>query len=348
MEDISKVDPRLVVQSYIGKPDVRFFAIDEPPFKLHGAFREGECYRRVPEAVSNALNSRAKKFSTATAGARVRFKTNSAYVAIRAHLGEIYRVPMLTLTSCCGFDLYEGESFLGSFNPPYEIQNGGVYEAVINLGERRWRELTVNMPMYSSVIDLWVGVDGEAELSAPNEYSVSSPVVFYGSSITHGACASRPGMTFSAMLSRRLDCDYINLGFGAGCRGDLRLAEYIGGLRAGALVCAYDHNAPNPEKLKETHKDFYEAVRKTDKSLPIIFVSRPETAWSEDGEKRRNIIKETYLFARELGDNSVYFIDGRELLPSADQTHDGIHPNDLGQESIAKGLYNILDKILNP
>ena len=331
-------DPRLAVQSYIGKPDVRFFNIDDAPFKLHGVFREGDMYKRVPKTVADTLNPRAKKFSTAAAGGRVRFKTNSSYVAIKAHLGDIYRISMLTLTASAGFDMYEGGEFLGSFNPPYEIESGGVYEAVINLGERRQRELVINMPPYSQVHSLYVGIDGEATLAESSGYKNKAPIIFYGSSITHGACASRPGLHYTAMLSRALDRDNINLGFGAGCRGEVQIAEYIASLGACALVCAYDHNAPNKEKLLLTHAPFVEKIREISEKLPIILVSRPDVERNAEGDERYEIIKDTFDKRRMLGDENVYLIDGRRILLSSDLTHDGIHPNDLGEKVIAEKL----------
>lgn len=344
----ARIDPRLAVESYIAKPDVRFFDIDGAPFKIYGVRRYKDAYLRLPPELASKLNSRAKKFSAATAGGRVRFKTDSTYVAIRVYLGEIYRVPMLTLTASAGFDLYEGESFLGSFNPPYEVQSGGAYEAVINLGERRERTLTLNMPLYSGVKQVWVGVDGTATLGAPEDYKINSPIVFYGSSITHGACASRPGMTFLSMISRKLDTDIISLGFGAGCRGERELAEYIGELDASMLVCAYDHNAPNKEKLRQTHEPFYKALRAAGSKFQILLLSRPEIDSTEDGEQRRQIIKETYETARAGGDFLLEYLDGRELVSNKDFTHDGIHPNDLGQGEIAKVLGEKISKILHP
>ena len=344
--NISNTDPRLVVPSYIGKPDVRFFDIDEFPFKIYGVSRFGDGYLRVDPSVAARLNSRAKKFNSATAGGRVRFKTDSPYVAVRVHIGEIYRVPMLTLTASAGLDLYEGKKFLGSFNPPYELQSGGVYEAVINLGEKRWRELTVNMPLYSGINGLFIGISESAEISSAGEYNMPEPIVFYGSSITHGACASRPGTTFSARLSRMLDADIVNLGFGAGCRGETELAEYIGGLGAKLLVCAYDHNAPNSQKLSLTHKPFYESLRRVSPDMPMLFVSRPEIEPTEDGEIRRGIIKETVAYAASRGDKNVYYLNGGELLRDFDLTHDLVHPNDLGQDRIAVRLFDEITKIL--
>ncbi len=340
------IDPRLIVPSYINKPDVRFFDAAEAPFGIYGVKKDEKGYLRLSEDIAGRINSRARKFSSATAGGRVRFKTDSTYIAIRVHLGDIYRISMLTLTASAGFDLYEDERFLGSFNPPYEIQSGGVYEAVVNLGERRERELTVNMPSYSSVIELEIGIDGDATLSSHKKYKVERPIVFYGSSITHGACASRPGLTFPLMLSRRLDADIVNLGFGAGCRGETEIARYIGELEASAFVCAYDHNAPNKEKLAETHEAFFKALRSQAPKLPVVFVSRPDIEINEEGSARFSVIKRTYDNAISEGDDNVYLLDGISLLDRSELTNDGIHPNDIGEKVIADRLEIYLRKML--
>ncbi|MBQ2876530.1 MAG: hypothetical protein IJE25_05935 [Clostridia bacterium] len=332
------IDPRLVVSSFINKPDVRFFDVASVPFSLHGVKKYEEGFARLPRSVAERINPRAAKFSKATAGGRVRFRTNSTYIAIRAHLGDIYRISMLTLTLSAGFDLYEGREYLGSFNPPYEIQNGGVYEAALNLGERRERELALNMPQYAQAIDLEIGIDGEATLSPPTDYRISSPIVFYGSSITHGACASRSGLTFVNRISRDLCADVYNLGFGAGCRGELEIAEYIGSLSPSVAVIGYDHNAPNKEKLRATHLPFVERLRSLLPETPIILVSRPDVKESQEGLERFEIIKETYHRLCDSGDKRVHLVFGGELLTSAEHTHDGIHPNDLGEAEISSKL----------
>lgn len=347
------IDPRLITPSYINKPDVRFFGAEGEPFSLHGVIKSEKGYRRLPEEISAKVNTRARKFSGATSGGRIRFATDSSYIAIRAHLGDIYRISMLTLTLSAGFDLYSGEEFLGAFNPPYEIQSGGVYEAVINLGSgigpgrREVRELTLYMPAYSEVLELEIGVDREAKLFPAVDYSLKSPIVFYGSSITHGACASRPGLTFPNIISRAIDAEIYNLGFGAGCRGELSLAEYITALKPSAAVVAYDHNAPNANKLLETHGSFYETLRASSPHLPIILVSRPDVHENEDGNRRFEIIKGTYDGAVLSGDRAVFLVDGRELLSAAEHTSDGIHPNDIGEREIAKKLEKIIRIAVN-
>ena len=347
--DLSTIDPNLITKSYIGKPDVRFFDAEMPPFKTYGIKKYSDGYARLPSEVANTLNSRARAFSKTSAGGRIRFSTDSAYVAIRARVTNIYRISMMTLNLSAGFDVYADGRFVGCLTPPYELQNGGVYEAVVNLGERTKREITVYTPCYCTVLDLEIGIDGSASLFEPSEYSLSKPVVFYGSSITNGALASRPGLTYPAIISRSLDLDYINLGFGAGCRGETSLGSYIGTIDASLLVCAYDHNAPNPKKLRQTHYPFYSAIRDTSWALPIVFVSRPDPKPSPDRDERRMIIKDSFLLAQNSGDSNVYFLDGAEIFSELDGDHtmDGIHPNDRGSHILAEKMSHIISSVTN-
>ncbi len=346
--DLSKIDKNLIVKSYIGKSDVRFFDVSEHPFRVYGLEKRTDRYSRLPDGVGERLNSRAKIFGKGSAGGRVRFVTDSSYVAVRARIDGIYRISMMTFTLSAGFDLYEGEKYLGTVNPPYELSDGGVYEGVINLGERRKRALTLNMPLYSSVMDLEIGIDGGAVLERCGDYKYEAPVLFYGSSLTHGACASRPGLSYPSLLSRRLDTNYISYGFGGGCRGEEALARHIGELSISALVCGYDHNAPSPRLLSATHSAFFRTVRECSPTLPIILMSKPTSDTCEDTLLRRSIIHETFSSAVSAGDGNVYFISGGELLPDAtgDMTVDGIHPTDLGFSYIADGIEPILRRIL--
>ncbi|MBO7187687.1 MAG: hypothetical protein J6V68_04760, partial [Clostridia bacterium] len=192
-----------------------------------------------------------------------------------------------------------------------------------------------------------------AHVSEGNKYHFNTPIVFYGSSITHGCSSSRTGNTYTAILSRALDSDYINLGFGESCKGEAIMAEYIASLKKSVFVCGYDHNALTLEELKENHLPFYKRFRSIDKTTPILFVSSPNVILHGDTKtmyERMKVIEDTYKFALDSGDKKVYFINGRTLYPDDiryDCSADGIHPNDLGAYMIAKGLYKELTKILN-
>ena len=342
--DISKIDPNLIVPCSIGKLDVRYYDIDSPPFRIYGVWREGNNYYRIPPEVSAKVSPRVHAVRANTTGGRVRFVTDSSYVAIRARIDGIYRISMMSFTGTTGLDMYADGEFVGSFHPPGELQNGGVYESVVNLTGRKSRVITVHMPNYANLLNLEIGLEDGAELTEAPDYRIEKPVVYYGSSITNGGCASRPGMAYPAIISRILDADFRNLGFGGACRGELSLARYIAGLDMSAFVFAYDHNARDPEQLALTHEPFFRAVREENPELPIIIVSRPQLTPTPDREARFAVIERTYANAKASGDRNVYLVRGYSLPGGAGQdfTVDGIHPTDLGFHYMARALAPVI------
>ena len=90
----------------------------------------------------------------------------------------------------------------------------------------RLREYGLYLPLYNGVESLKIGVSMLRRL--PGSRRDAKPVVFYGTSITHGGCASRPGMVHTAILGRRLDRPVVNLGFSGNGRMDAAVGEYLG------------------------------------------------------------------------------------------------------------------------
>ena len=171
--------------------------------------------------------------------------------------------------------------------------------------------------------------------------------MYYGSSVTQGGCASRPGMSYQGIISRRFDYDFINLGFSGNAKGEDAIAEYIKNLDMSVFVYDYDYNAPTVEHLNSTHEKMFKTIRKVNPNLPVIMMSRPKFNLTEIEEQRLNIIKTTYENAILKGDKNVYLLDGKKLteLCKNDGTVDNCHPTDLGFFSMAKAVGDIIEKI---
>jgi len=182
---------------------------------------------------------------------------------------------------------------------------------------------------------------------------VEKPIVFYGSSITQGGCASKAGSVYTTVLCRRLDAAQVNLGFSGNAKGEQPLNEYMADMPMSVFVCDYDHNAPSPEYLEETHHRIYETIRKKNPTVPFIMITRPNyftNPNTEDTLQRRDVVMRSYLKARATGDKNVYFIDGTAFFADAqvyNYTMDHIHPNDTGfmkmGETIAVLIRHILE-----
>jgi len=212
-------------------------------------------------------------------------------------------------------------------------------------------DITINLPLYNGIKNLYIGLKDGSAIEAPMPYAIDKPMIYYGSSITQGGCASRPGNSYNSIISRWMDCDHINLGFSGNGKGEIFMAEYIAGLLMSAFVMDYDHNAPDADYLRATHEPFFKVIRAKQPDLPVIFMSMPNNdPYSASCVERRAIVKRTYENAIRAGDRRVYFIGGDSLFGEKDQdacTVDGSHPNDLGFMRMAETIYPVLNNAMD-
>ena len=332
--------------------NVKFFKPYEKPFEIFGLYGtpETDGYCRIPEDVAKSTSARVSELYSNTAGGRIRFKTDSDILVIR-HKGEAALTYHTTPALRCGYDVYidrpQGSVALGCTKPePFSIKE---YEFTYNLGAGA-KELTVYMPLYGNVRELFIGLRDGASISAHSPYKYNIPVVFYGSSITQGACASRPGRAYEAIISRKYDLNFTNLGFSGACRAENAIVEYMATLPMSAFVSDYDHNAPTVEHLKKTHHRLYEKIREKHPDIPYFMVTRPDFYFNEDCIGRRDIVMKSYLDARAAGDKKVYFIDGSAFFngtPVGDLLLDRVHPNDEGFGRMAAYIGDVIAKVMD-
>ena len=345
MSDIASIDKNFKVGSTIDKQGIKFYDAKSAPFVIHGLMISDGVFHRIPISVAESTSEGVKRLNYNTAGGRVRFKTNSPYVAISVKYSTLGRMPHFAFCGSIGFDLYEGTRYVNTFIPTVDPKKE--HESIINLGEPIMRDITINFPLYSSVNELYIGLDENAEIEAPESYSNEKPIVYYGSSITQGGCASRPGTCYQAHVSRRFNADYVNLGFSGNARAEDTIAEYIKGLDMGLFVYDYDHNAPSSDYLISTHEKMFLAVREANPTLPIIMMSRPlhKLNRTDRDNRRMRIINETYENAKARGDKNVYFLNGDDLtrLCGNEGTVDNCHPTDLGFASMADALIKLIE-----
>lgn len=272
-------------------------------------------------------------------------KIDSNYVAIHANMYGLGKMPHFAFTGSIGFDLYVGNDFVKTFVPPFDIEDG--YESIVEFPTNELREITINFPLYSCINNLYIGLQKGAVVKEPSPYKNKKPLVYYGSSITQGGCASRPGMSYQSIISRKYNYDYINLGFSGSARAEDEMSEYIKKIDMSVFIYDYDCNSPTPKYLADTHKKMFKAIRNENPELPIIMMSMPKFHLREDEEERLHIIETTYKNALSLGDKNVYLITGKMLtdLCKNEGTVDGIHPTDFGFVSIAKALGDVIENI---
>ena len=351
MKKIDEIDKNFKVETKLGKTDIEFYSVLESPFSVYGLIYENGKFRRMPKDVAKSVSEGVLYLHSNTAGGRVRFRTDSPYVAISAKMEKIGKMDHFAMTGSAGFDMYVRENgkekYTTTFRFDVDITDG--YESLFDFKSTNMREITIHFPLYSDVKELYIGLYEGAKIEAPTPYKYDKPIAYYGSSITQGGCASRPGNAYPAIISRELDVDHINLGFSGNARAEQEIADYIATLDLGIFVYDYDHNAPNSEHLEKTHEKMFKTIRKANPNLPVIMMTTTTLErFFDSRERRRNIIYKTYENAKANGDQNVYFWDGGVAFEEYQDsgTVDGCHPNDYGFVGIASSLEPIIKKIL--
>ena len=353
-----EVDPNMIVETTIKEPDLKFYTVRNDPFDVYGLYdyRNGEQFLRMPPEISKTVSSSVDHLSRQTAGGRVRFCTDSSYVAFKVVMPKIRYMSHMPLSGSGGFDLFvESEDgretrFGGSVRPSFESEGG--YEGIIRFNSRVKRYITVNFPSYDSVSSLYLGLQNDAMVDHGHKYRNDKPVVFYGSSITQGACASRPGNNYINIISRRLNMDFINLGFSGSAKAEPEMLDYLASLDMSIFVSDYDHNAPNVEHLEATHFKLYEKIREKHPDIPYIMASRCDFGWenkAKDSIERRNVVYNSFRRALALGDQNVYYLDGESMFAGRDRelcTIEGTHPTDIGFLKMADAFEDVIVRII--
>lgn len=330
--DITEFDKNFL-QAAAGGKKVEFHDALEAPFALDGfPFRQpGEKLSRLPAGLTEqTFSPGVHALAGNTSGGAIRFRAASPELYLMAAPASTAAMRHMPATGVSGYDFYYRDAdgrwkFLKN-----AAANGLDPEKSAAIPARaEMTDYMLVLPLYSGVEKIFIGTVPGAALEPPTPYAIRDNLCFYGSSITQGGCASRPGNSYTAMLARELDAPQVNLGFSGSARGETALAALIARIPMALFVYDYDHNAPDADFLRATHAPFFRAIRAARPEVPVIMLS----GCSRCEDARRDIIRQTYLDAVSGGDKKVWFIDGASLFREAGQeycTVDGIHPNDLG------------------
>ena len=345
--EVAKIDPNFTLPGAVQLEDVEWLDAASEPFVIYGAIRTNP-YARLPMDVARTVSEGVQVLSTHTAGIRARFCTDSPYIAIHVEWDVQSRMPHMPFLGISGFDLYRvsetdrHQTYVASLTPPVMCDTG--YESVAWVAGGM-TEYVLNFPLYNNVTRLLIGVKKDSQWQQPRAYTNALPVVFYGSSITQGGCASRPGTCYQNFLSRALDMDYVNLGFSGNCRAEDTMIDYLAGLEMSVFVSDYDHNTPTVEHLAATHEKLYRGIREKHPDIPYVMLTKPDYHDTPHERARRAIVMSTYQKAIAEGDRNVYFVDGASIFAGDESdacTVDGCHPNDLGFYRFAQALLPVL------
>lgn len=333
-----------------------------PAFRTAGFAFGDEGYHRLPKSSFTMLkktNPAILMLANNTSGGQLYVRTNSSVLQIKVVLRDTAVLCHMTATGQCGFDCYIKK------DGAYQFVNAVKYDKELksyqftmfeNL-QKTQRDILLNFPLYGGVEQLLIGLDDDAAFKTPPSFAQEGRVVVYGTSITQGGCASRPGMSYTNLLSRALDIEFINLGFSGNGNGEPEIVKLVASVtHARLFVIDYEANAGVNGVLEQTFDGVLNAIRAVYPAVPILVLSiinMPSllnTQAQRTALAQRRMLMQNNLASRTAnGDSNLYFLNGAELLGEDwhECTVDGVHPNDLGFYKMACALKAPIQKILS-
>lgn len=353
MSEMEKIDPNFKASKATESKDGKdFYTLPHKSFDLYGVYYDetDKRFRRLPQDIADSVNVGVAWESKQTSGGRLRFSTDATMLEIYVTYDCFEPHNHMPLSGSAGFVLLEeradGNYHIASMRPAVNETEG--FTASVGLCGGKMRDYILHFPNYGRVNELKIALNEGAKVQDGKKYRDIKPILYYGSSITQGGCASRPDNAYQGHIAKWNNIDFINLGFSGSAKAEDFMVDYLASIDCSLFVCDYDHNAPNAEYLENTHYRLYERYRAVRSEPPILFLTKPDFDYDADGLKREKIIRATYQKAKKNGDNNVYFLAGKTFYGKTDRENcavDRCHPNDLGFYKMAKGIYKKMIEI---
>jgi hypothetical protein len=307
-------------------------------------------YDRLPLSSKEKVRKAVWDLSKNSAGITIRFFSNSSQIRIKWDLLNDTRMNHMAETGIKGVDLYtriNGEWKYVNTGKPTAKNNEALL--VSSLPQEN-REFKVWLPLYDGITKLEIGIDSLASIEKPIA-SNKLPIVFYGTSITQGGCASRPGMAYTTIISRKLDVDCINLGFSGNGKMEDAVVDVIGGIKASFYVIDCLPNMTVAE-VKERVFPLAQSLRSRNANTPIVFVENIEYSKIFYEEATRILIQDkndalrtAFNNLKKEGMKNIFFIPAKNAIGNDNEaTVDGVHLTDLGFMRMADHLINEFKK----
>jgi hypothetical protein len=314
-------------------------------------------YDRLPGKAEGVVPKAVWGLSRDSAGMTVRFVSDSPSIYARwTVVKENLAMPHMAATGVSGLDLYardeKGQWKWVAVGKPTAKTNT---VALINALKPGEREYLVYLPLYNGTEQLEIGVKPNTKLTAgpARDAQHAKPILFWGTSITHGACASRPGMCHPAIIGRNFDRPVVNLGFSGNGKMDPEVTALLAELDPAVYVidCLPNMDA---KLVSERTEPLVNTLRKARPETPIVLVEDRNYAdsWIVENKAQRNsanqaALKAAYEKLKAEGVKKLFYVETKDLLgDDREDTVDSSHPNDLGFVRQAAGIGKVVGEAL--
>ena len=293
-------------------------------------------YDRLPISSKGKVRQAVWDLSKNSAGVAVRFLSNSPSIKVKWGIMNDTKLNHMASTGVKGVDLYckvEGKWVYVNTGRPTAIENEASLVSTLTPGER---EFKIYLPLYDGTTHLEVGIDSTSYIKKPAP-ETQLPIVFFGTSILQGGCASRPGMVFTSIISRKMDVDCYNFGFSGNGRMDKPVVDVISDIKASFYVIDCLPNM-TPKQVSDSVMPLAKAIRAKNPSTPIVFVENIEYAripfevnLKKAFEAKNEALKTEFDKLVKEGVKEVYYIRSTNAIGDDNEgTVDGTHMTDLG------------------
>jgi hypothetical protein len=313
-------------------------------------------YDRLPAKAEKIVRDAVWNLSQSSAGMCVHFVADTPSIDVHWKLrSDKIGMPHMPPTGVSGVDLYgrtdDGKWRWIACGRPSDLDNRATLAKELPTGRREYR---LYLPLYNGVSLVEIGLPETATIvRSTNAMLKRKPIVFYGTSIMQGACASRTGMAQSSIIGRRLERPIINLGFSGNGKMEIEMAQLLAELDPAAYVLDALPNCTASE-IKVRAEPLVRELRKAHPETPIILVedrTYGDAPWTPSRLDRNLSSREAYrkVYEKLLAEGmpGLTYVEGGQLLrEDGEDTVDGSHPTDLGFMRYADILTPILTGVL--
>ena len=305
-------------------------------------------FQRLPDIYKNSIRKEVWDLSENNAGVSIQLNTNCKNLKLKWKVKLDFKMNHMTDAGIKGLDIYEHADNQWKYLST-GLPNSNKNEHLIEFNNVNKKTLCLYLPLYDSIVDLDIGIDDNSSLKfIKND---NKPIVFYGTSITQGGCASRPGMAHTNIISRNTIYPCINLGFSGNGHLEAEIGNILSKIDAKCFIIDCLPNV-NISQIKSNTIPLIQSIRGINKIYhrPIFFLEQPlihDQYIDEDVKEKNYVLASQIKECNKLGFKDIYLIDQKDCLGSDHEaTVDGVHYNDIGfqrfSDHILKNIVSVL------